>query len=354
MKKFKMLTYIVLAGATLALTGCGNNDTGITREHIGDEAVARRDGSHLNFAIVTDMGGVGDRSFNQSAWEGLQVANEHFGVGISYTKIDDENYLEPLETLVEGNNEIIFGIGFRTAGAIEAIARQHPNQNFIIIDYVFSPVIPNVTHIIFNDHEASYLVGYIAGSMTQTNRVGFIGGIQGVVLDRFEYGFRAGVASSNPNARVDVQYANSFVDQEAGKTIATNMYRNGADIVFHAAGDVGMGVVEAAIQEEQWVIGVDRDQVYLSPRHTLTSTMKNIGTAIYGVIEAIVYETFEPQTTMEFGLFNGGVGIAPTSRINVPIDIVEEVRGPITNQIISGDRFVPSNAQEFQRFMSAL
>jgi basic membrane protein A and related proteins len=352
MKKFRILTYVALAGAAFALTGCGNNNTD---QQPVDVSTLIKDGTHLNFSMVTDTGGVQDRSFNQSAWEGLRLANDHFGISAAYIETHQEaDYLSALETLVGRNNEIIFGIGFRIAGAMEEIAREHPDQKFAIVDYVFDPVIPNVTNIVFNDHEASYLVGYIAGSMTETNRIGFIGGMESTVIGRFEYGFRAGVASSNPDAIVDVQYANSFSDQIFGRTSATNMYRNGVDIIFHAAGDVGVGVIEAAVEEDQWVIGVDRDQLYLAPYNTLTSTMKQVGTALYEIVESVIDESFEPGTTMEFGLSNGGVGIAPTSNIHVPADILAEVTGPITDEIISGERFVPSNSEEFELFMSML
>jgi basic membrane protein A and related proteins len=354
MKKLRVLTSMVCLGSALALAGCLNK----APEKIEDIQIPQfeeqevdkylKDGTHLNIAMVTDIGGVQDRSFNQSAWEGLEKAERNFGVKISYLEsMQESDYITNLETLTGRGNDMIFGIGYKIADSMQEIAMDYTEQEYAIIDFVFDPAVPNVENLIFRDNESSYLVGYIAGKTTQTNKVGFVGGMKGIVIDRFEFGFRAGVEAANPDAEVIVQYANHFADQAAGKTIATNMYQSGADIVFQAAGDTGIGVVEAAKEQDKFVIGVDRDQIDLAPDNMLTSTTKEVGNAMYDIIGKMIDGTYEGGQTIEYGLSNRGVGIAPSSTIHVEESLLKEVMITITGDIISGETFVPQNEQEY-------
>jgi basic membrane protein A len=303
-------------------------------------------------AMVTDVGGVNDQSFNQSAWEGHLRARDELGLRVSYLESNQAaDYRRNIATLIDANNDLIWGIGFLMGDVILEEAQANPTQKFAIIDYAYENTPSNLVGVVFREHEPSFLVGYIAGKMTQTNRVGFVGGIRFALIEKFEFGFRAGVALANPNAEVFVQYAESFTDAAAGKAIANQFYQQGADIVFHAAGGVGDGVIEAAREQGRWAIGVDRDQNDLAPDNVLTSAMKRVDNAIFNVARALSEGRFPGGTTVEYGLAEGGVGIAPSSDKHVPANILSEVAN-LERQIIAGQLMVPFDQTTFNTFMA--
>jgi basic membrane protein A and related proteins len=209
--------------------------------------------------------------------------------------------------------------------------------------------------VVFKAEQPSFLVGYIAGKMTETDKIGFVGGIEGDVIWGFDYGFQAGVkyAANELGKDIEVlsQYADSFGDAAKGKSIATNMYQQGMDIVFHAAGGVGDGVIEAAKEQDKWVIGVDRDQNYMAPDHVLTSAMKRVDVGVYNVTKELKEGNYEGGKTVVYGLAdNGAVDIAPTSDKHVPADILEEVEG-LKQMIIDGEIEVPYNAETYEAWL---
>jgi len=307
----------------------------------------------LAMAMVTDVGGVNDQSFNQSAWEGHLRARNELGLRVSYLESNQAaDYRRNIATLIDANNDLIWGIGFLMGDVILEEAQANPTQKFAIIDYAYENTPSNLVGVVFREQEPSFLVGYIAGKMTQSNKIGFIGGIRFALIEKFEFGFRAGVALANPNAEVFVQYAESFTDAAAGKAIANQFYQQGADIVFHAAGGVGDGVIEAAREQGRWAIGVDRDQNDLAPDNVLTSAMKRVDNAIFNVGRALSEGRFPGGTTVEYGLAEGGVGIAPSSNKHVPANILSEVAN-LERQIISGQLRVPFDLATFNTFMAA-
>lgn len=307
----------------------------------------------ISIAMVTDTGGVNDQSFNQSAWEGLQRAAEDFdNIEVSYLESTQESDYEPnLQALYDAGNELIWGIGFLMADAIKTQADLNPDQKYAIIDFAWDEYPDNLMGVVFQAEQASFLVGYIAGKMTESGTVGFVGGIEGAVIDAFDYGYHAGVNYANSDVTVLRQYAESFNDAAIGKSIAQNMYRQEADIVFHAAGGVGDGVIEAAREQDKWAIGVDRDQNYLAPDHVLTSAMKYVGQAIYNVAEELAEGEWNGGRTVVYGLADGGVGIAPTSDMHVPADLLAEVE-EIEQMIIDGEISVPYNAETYEQFLA--
>ncbi len=321
----------------------------------GAAGAAATEDETIDIAMVTDVGGVNDQSFNQSAWEGLQQAAEDYGqVEVSYLESTQESDYEPnLQSLYDAGNDLIWAIGFLMADAVRTQAELHPDQRYAIIDYAWDEYPDNLIGVVFKAEQASFLVGYIAGKMTETGTVGFVGGIAGAVIDAFDYGYHAGVMYANQDVEVLRQYAESFTDAAKGKSIAANMYRQGADIVFHAAGSVGDGVIEAAKEQDAWAIGVDRDQNYLAPDHVLTSAMKRVGQAIYNVAEQLVNDQWEGGRTVVYGLADDGVGIAPTSDKHVPADILEEVEN-IRQMVIDGEIEVPFNEETYNEFMNNL
>jgi len=308
-------------------------------------------GAKLRIAMVTDVGGVNDQSFNQSAWEGLQRAQKELDVKVAYKESkQDADYAPNMETLTDAGFDLIWGIGFLMGDAIKATAQINPDQKYAIIDFAYGPDTPkNVTGVVFQEEQPSFLVGYIAGKMTKTNKVGFVGGIKFPLIERFEFGYMAGVKMANPDCEVLSQYAESFTDAAKGKAITNNMYQKGADIVFHASGGVGDGVIEAAKEKGKWAIGVDKDQNFLAPEHVLTSAMKRVDNAIYDVARKLKAGQWNGGETAVYNLSNDGVGIAPTSAKHVPANILAEV-DQLTARIKKGEFKVPSTKAEYDAF----
>jgi len=339
MRKFNIYVYVImLLSSAVVLFAGGQGES---------------KGSKLKVALVTDVGGVNDQSFNQSAWEGLTRAKRDLGITVSYVEsTQDADYIPNLQTLVDAKNDLIWGIGFKMGDAIAQMARLNPDQRFAIVDFSYGDKTPaNVVGVLFRAEEPSFLVGYIAGKMTKTKKVGFVGGISGFIIDAFDYGYHAGVYYANKNVMVLRQYADSFVDAAKGKSIALQMYVQGADIIFHAAGAVGNGVIEASREQGMWSIGVDRDQNDLAPDNVLTSAMKKVGDAIYLVAKELNNGVWKGGSTLNLGLVDGAVGIAPSSDQHVPADILNEVV-EISTKIINGDIKVPNNQSMFEQFVS--
>ena len=264
MKKKKWLGLGLVAVAAVGLAACGNR---ASRSNSNSDAK-----TDLKAAIVTDTGGVDDKSFNQSAWEGLQEWGKENGLskdhGFTYFQSTNESeYANNLEQAASSGYKAIFGIGFALRNAVEAAAKDHSDINYVIIDDEIKGQ-DNVASALFADNEAAYLAGVAAAKTTKTKVVGFVGGIKGAVLTRFEKGFEAGVKSVDPSIKIDVQYAESFGDAAKGKTIAAAQYTAGADIIYQVAGGTGAGVFNEAKSinetrnesEKVCVIGVDRDQ----------------------------------------------------------------------------------------------
>ena len=311
------------------------------------KAEAPKEEKQLKVAMVTDVGGVNDQSFNQSAWEGLQKSQKELGIKASYQESKQEaDYVPNIETLVDEENDLVWGIGFKMGDPMKKAAENYPDQKFAIIDYGYENGPKNIVGVSFKEQEASYLVGLIAGKMTKSNKIGFIGGMDVPVIKKFEYGFKAGVKAVNPNAQVIVQYANAFNDAAKGKAIGKQMYQNGADIVFHAAGDTGNGMIEAAKEENKFAIGVDRDQNNLAPKNVITSAMKRVDNALFDVSKKLKEGKFEGGTNVNYGLAEGGVDIAPTTKDNVPADVLTIVEA-YKQKIIKGEIKVPSTKEEF-------
>ncbi len=337
MKKFLLLVLILTLTMSIFLVGCGSSNQ-------------PADTNQLKVAMVTDVGGVHDQSFNQSAWEGLEKAQIDLGVKGSYLESkQDADYAPNIETLLDAGNDLIWGIGFKMGDTILQEAKNNPDQKYAIIDYAYADTPKNLVGVVFKAEQSSFLVGYIAGKMTKTGTVGFVGGIEGNVIDAFDYGYQAGVKYANPDVKILRQYAESFTDSAKGKAIANQMYQDGADIVFHAAGGVGDGVIEAAKEQGKYAIGVDRDQNSLAPDNVITSAMKRVDNGIYNITKMLKEGNFPGGTTVVLGLKEGGVDIAPSSSKHVPKDILDEV-AKLKQQIMDGKIVVPYNKDTFDKF----
>ena len=330
-KKLATLAMATVVSASL-LVGCSGS-----KENAKDDKIT--------VAMITDVAGVNDQSFNQSAWEGLQRAEKELGIEVKYLESkQDSDYATNIETLVDENVDLILGVGMKLADAIKEGAELYPEQNFVLVDEEIDA--SNVKNILFKAEESAYLAGLIAGKTTKTNNVGFIGGMELPVIDTFKYGFMAGVKAANPDAKVQSQYANSFTDQAKGKAIANQMYSNGADIVFTCGGDVGTGAIEAAKENGKYAIGVDRDQSDLAPENVLTSAIKRVDAGVFETVKSYVNGTFEGGTTTTYGLEENAVGVPDTTKNLVSQDILDLVEETIT-KLKNKEITVPKNEEEY-------
>ena len=331
-KKLATLAMATVVSASL-LVGCSGNN-----ESKSDDTIT--------VAMITDVAGVNDQSFNQSAWEGLQKAKEELGVEVKYLESkQDSDYATNIETLVDENVDLILGVGMKLAPAIEEGAELYPEQKFVLVDEALEGK-DNVKSILFNAQESAYLAGLVAGKTTKTNNIGFIGGMELPVIDTFKYGFMAGVKAANPEAQVQAQYANSFTDQAKGKAIANQMYSKGADIIFTAGGDVGTGAIEAAKENGKFAIGVDRDQSDLAPENVLTSAIKRVDVGVFETVKAFTEGKYEGGTTTVYGLEENAVGITDTTKNLVSQEILDYVKEQ-TEKLRSGEVVAPKNEEEY-------
>ena len=341
--KFKKLVALSLSMIMSAgmLVGCSSGDS-----ESSDEP--------LKVGMITDVGGVHDESYNQTSWEGLQAVQKELGedkVQVNYLESkQDSDYVPNIEQFVDDEYDLIIGIGYKLADAIESAAKDYPEQQFAIVDHSYEEQPENVTSLVFENNVAAYLVGLIAGQMTETDKVAFIGGMESVVLKEFEVEYKAGVKDANPDAEVLVQYANSYSDAALGKSIATSMFAKGVDIVFPCAGAVGNGSIEAAKEANKLAIGVDKDQNYLAPDHVITSAMKNVNIAIADVVKALVDGSYVSGEVKINTLATGSVGIAPTTEKNVPADVLSFVEEK-SQEIIDGKIKVPATEEEYEAYI---
>lgn len=311
---------------------------------VGMTAFAEED--TIKVGMVTDVGGVNDGSFNQSSWEGLSRASEELGIEAKYLESStDADYAANIETFIDDEYDLIICVGYMLADATRAAAEDYPEQKFAIIDDSSCSDLDNVTCLMFEQAQASYLVGYVAGLMTESNKVGFALGMSTEIMNQFGYGYCAGVLDANPDAQILQQNMNSFSDSAAGKTAATSMITDGADVIFHAAGATGLGVIEACKENGIWAIGVDSDQSVLAPETIITSAMKRVDNACYDAAKSCLEGTLE-SGIQTYDLSSAGVDIAPTTD-NLPVDVIEAVE-QVKEQIISGEITVPNNQADFE------
>ncbi|GGA38122.1 BMP family lipoprotein [Paenibacillus physcomitrellae] len=342
MKKSFKLSIVLLLALTVVLAGCGNNKNNANAGNSASGGSNSNTAASVKVGLVTDVGGVNDKSFNQSAWEGLSSLSDVKSEYLQSTKPDD--YQTNLNKFVKGGYDLTWGIGMDLGDAVDQVASENPNAKLAIIDATVDQ--PNVKSVTFSENEGSFLVGVVAGMMTKTNKIGFVGGSQIPVIERFEAGFKAGIAAVNPNAQVLVNYTGAFDKPDLGKTAAATFYDNGADIVFQAAGGTGTGVFNEATArvksgQKVWVIGVDKDQsLEFGDEVTLTSMVKRVDEAVKRVSQEVVDGTFKGGSEV-LGLKENGVGIADTSEKNVPADVLAKVE-EYKQKIINGEITVPA------------
>lgn len=306
-------------------------------------------GVGIRVGLVFDVGGKNDKSFNEAAYRGLERAQRELGVQVTFIEPSEGADRESaMRSLAASGVDLVIGVGFIFGPDIERLALQFPNVKFAGIDYSPSPgfkIPPNLVGLRFREHEGSFLVGAIAGLITHTKIVGFVGGMKIPLIRKFEAGYEAGVHYVCPTCRVMSAYAGSepkaFADPPLGQELAAAQYGGGADVIFHAAGKTGDGVFAAARQRKARAIGVDSDQFDAAPCCVVTSMVKRVDVAVVDVIKDIIAHKFEGGLK-ELGLADDGVMFVADERnqLLLPVDVVQRVK-KLREDIIAGKIVVP-------------
>jgi basic membrane protein A len=347
LKGLKVAT--VLAAGALALAACGSSSTPAASGSGSSPSTTAS--SSIKVGMAYDIGGRGDKSFNDSAAAGLDQAVQQLGVTTKELSAvpneTDAQKAARLTLLAQGGYNPVIAVGFAYETALKAVAPKFPNVDFAIVD---SDAVkgPNIANLVFAANQASYLVGVIAAQATKKNSVGYIGGVNVPLLVSFQKGYDAGVTATNPAAKIADRYLtqppdySGFNAPDKGKATAAGMFDAGADVVYAAAGGSGGGVFVAAKAAGTWAIGVDGDQ-YLSADPAvkdviLTSALKNVNVAVFDVIQAAVKGA--PLTGVQtYDLKNGGVGY---SKSNPAVQPYEAKADAAAQAIIAGSVTVPS------------
>lgn len=301
--------------------------------------------------LVFDVGGLGDKSFNDAANRGLEKAKKELGVSTNYIEPGDGSDRESaLRQRAAAGDDIVIGVGFIFSDDITKLAGDFPKTKFACIDYNLPQGLAkapdNLVGLSFREHEGSFLVGAIAGRVSKSKKVGFVGGMKIPLIRKFEAGFVFGVKQTCPDCEVLSSYAGTepkaFADPTKGKELALAQYARGVDIIFHASGKTGDGVFDAAKEQKKFAIGVDSDQFHAAPCCVLTSMVKKVDVAVFDAIK----QTKEGKFTSgvhEFGLAEDGVGFVydDNNKAFIPQEVVDEVNG-LAKKVVDGSIKVPT------------
>jgi basic membrane protein A len=268
--------------------------------------------AEISPAIVYDLGGKFDKSFNEGVYNGAEQFKKDTGIEYRDFEIQNDSQREQaLRNFAKRGNNPIVAVGFSQAQAVEKVAEEFPQTQFAIIDMVVDK--PNVASIVFKEHEGSYLVGILAAMASKTGKVGFVGGMDIPLIRKFACGYVGGVKSVKADDEVFQNMTGTtgaaWNDPVKGGELAKSQFDRGADVVYHAAGGTGLGVLQAAADSKKLGIGVDSNQNHLFPGFVLTSMLKRVDTATYKVFEASKNDSFKPGVQV-LGLAEGGVGWA--------------------------------------------
>jgi basic membrane protein A len=364
MKKYILGLAVI---STLAFTACSssNNEEQLASSQTdtdvnvndADATFAPVPIPQLSVGMVSE-GPISDESFSQGIWDGLERFKADTGVSVKFLESAQESDFSPnLELLADQGNSLIFAAGFTMADAVLDAANKNPETNYVLVDFTeFENIPDNLTMVAFKEEEGAFLAGYLAAKTTTTDRISFIGGIKSDVISRFEYGYRAGAMhASNELGRdieVSIQYVDSFDDTAKGKAIAIAEYSAGSDIIMHAAGGAGKGVIEAAKEQDKFVIGVDVDQVALAPDNVITSVLKNTGAVAYELSNYFNDDMNVNGGIKIYGLSDGAVGLAYNESTERLVDAA--VFGDtlaVQDEIINGQLIVPGNEADFNSYV---
>lgn len=336
MRSYRLKLAVLLGSVVLALAACGDGTP--------------RCSSDFRVGIAYDVGGIGDKSFNDAAHAGLRQAIDAGLVDAGCTaanRVNDAgtNRAANIRALAAGRRDLVIGVGFAFSADVAAVAAQHPDTDFMVVDGAAAS--PRVADYVFRDNEGSFLVGAAAALSCDCDTVGFLGGQTIPVIAGFQAGYAAGARAVRPDIEVLVRYIgdepSAFNDPAAAEVLANEIYDAGAQVIYHASGASGRGLFSAAAARDRWAIGVDSDQ-YLTAApdqrpHILTSMLKRVDTAVYEAIHAAGAGTFSAGQRV-FGLAENGVGYA-TSNPALTSEVITALE-VFRQEIISGAIVVPT------------
>jgi basic membrane protein A len=319
-----------------ALAACAKKDS---------DAAAGASPAPLRLAMVTDVGGLGDKSFNDSAYAGLQDAKSKLGAEIQVLESRSAADYQPnLTVLADEDYDEIFAVGFLMSHDLDEIARNYPRRHFAIVDGVVDQ--PNVASLVFREQDGSFLAGALAALVSKTHKIGFLGGIDVPIIRKFEVGYTAGAREVDPKVDVLVKYVGSFADVASGKELAGVMYGAGVDVLYVAAGKSGLGAIdETRARSGVYAIGVDSDQDALAPGKILTSVLKRIDVAVFTVAQEAAAQKL-PAGTVEFGLKDDGVGLTQFKYTKNIIGSANIARVAALKAAIIDGRITPPDTRE--------
>ena len=347
MRRPASLLFLLALVFALGLAGCGGGDdeegarTATDGSTLGGEApgaeTSTTAGEPIRVGLVTDIGGLNDRSFNFLANKGLQEAEDQLGIdGRVLISRQNSDYVPNLSTLAREGYDLVIAVGFLMADAVATAAKRFPDVNFAIIDFSQAELKgkpANARGLLFKEQEAGYLAGFLAGSLDGVDTVSTVGGLKIPPVDRYIAGFQAGAKAANPKVRTLNAYSEDFVAQDKCKELALNQLQSGSDVVFQVAGQCGLGALDAAKSRQKWGVGVDADQGHLGA-HILTSAVKRVDSAVLQTIQSVQEDSFEGGADTTFDVESEGVGLGEISD-RVPDDVASEV-ADLEQQIADG------------------
>ena len=348
MRRVTTLAAAILA-ATLVLTSCGGDDETTTEPKADGETSAPA--SDIKVGLAYDIGGRGDQSFNDAAAAGLDKAKAEFGIETKEAEATggeaESAKEERLRALASAGFNPVIAVGFAYSAAVAKVAKELPDTQFAIIDDE-AAVGDNIANLVFAEEQGSFLVGAAAALKSESDNIGFVGGVDVPLIHKFEAGYAAGAKEVNPDIKVQVKYLtqppdfSGFGDPAKGKTAAAGMFDAGADVVYQAAGGSGGGVFEAAQDAGGFAIGVDSDQYNTADPTVrdviITSMIKKVDVAVYDFISTVVDGNFTAGT-VTYDLEKDGVGYSTTGGA---IDDITDKLDDYKQQIIDGSITVPT------------
>lgn len=346
-----ILPLALLVGATI---GCSPSEKSDTNQTSGSAAGSGSSGKALKVGVVFDSGGRGDKSFNDSAWAGVDKAKAELGVEeISVETKADKDYEVNQSAMAEKGCDLVICVGINQLAALKRVAPKFPDTKFALIDAVLDE--PNVRSLTFREEEGSFVVGYLAGLMSKSGKIGFIGGMELPLIKKFQVGFEAGAKTANgATVMLPAKYTGDWNNADLAKEAAKVLYSQGADIVFSAAGRAGLGAIAAAKEAGKFAIGVDSDQDYIAPGTVLTSMIKHVDVAVFNTIKDLKEGKFSSGSVV-YDLKVGGVGASPFSHTKdlVGEDNIQKLDA-ISKKIVSGEIQVPSDEAQLTTYLSSL
>ena len=308
----------------------------------------------LKVGIVFDKGGLGDKSFNDSAWAGIQKAEAEFGIEVSKVESKEEkDYETNLAAMADKGLDLVIAVGLNQGKALQKVAADYPDTKFAIVDGDVKA--DNVRMLTFNEEEGSFLVGYLAGLMSKTGKLGFVGGMELDLIKKFQYGYMAGAKTANKSIEVlPAKYIGNWDNIDQAKAAANVLFNGGADVVYHAAGRAGLGVIRAAQERKAFAIGVDSDQDGEAEGFVLTSMIKRVDQAVFSTIKDLEDNKFTPGE-IKYKLSDKGVGV---TEMRFTKDKVGEANlaklKEIEGKIVHGEIAVPNDLSSYDTYMASL